>query len=106
MEGKLGKLEEHLNQDPSSENQLIQRKCKFAVVECMYKCGEWFQRCHIATHQNGQCMKRPYSCDYCQDYASTFEDVTKIHYLQCGKYPVTCPNGCDVYEGQVSTGTG
>ena len=38
------------------------------------------------------------SCDYCRDYASTFEDVTEIHYPQCGKYPVACPNDCDVYK--------
>ena len=94
--GKLEKLEEHLNQDPcaSPENQL--NGCEFVAVECMYKCGEWFQRRHIATHQNEQCKKRPYSCDYCRDYASTFEDVTEIHYPQCGKYPVACPNDCDV----------
>ena len=94
--GDLGKLDEHLNQDPPPENQL--NGCKFVAVECTYKCGQWFQRCDIATHQNEQCMKRPYSCDYCQDYASTFEDVTEIHYPQCGKYPVACPNGCDVYK--------
>ena len=94
--GRLGKLEEHLNQEPSPESQL--NGCEFVVVECMYKCGEWFQRPHIATHQNEQCKKRPYSCDYCRDYASTFEDVIGVHYPQCGKYPVACPNDCDVYK--------
>ena len=92
--GKLGKLEEHLNQDPSPENK--QNGCKFKAVECVHKCGESFQRRHIATHQNEQCKKRPYSCKYCRDYTSTFEDVTEIHYPQCGKYPVACPNNCDV----------
>ena len=92
--GKLEKLEEHLNQDTCSGNKL--NGCKFVAVECMYKCGEWFQRPHIATHQNEQCKKRPYSCDYCGDYASTFEDVIGVHYPQCGKYPVACPNDCDV----------
>ena len=95
--GKLGKLEEHLNQDPSPESQL--NGCECVVVECMYyKCGEWFQRRHIATHQNEQCKKRPYSCDYCRDYASTFEDVIGVHYPQCGKYPVTCPNDCGTHK--------
>ena len=96
--GKLGKLEEHLNQDPSSENQL--NGCQFVAVECntMHKCGEWFQRRHITTHEAKQCKKRPYSCDYCRDYHSTFEDVTEVHYPQCGKYPVACPNDCDVYK--------
>ena len=94
--GNLGKLEEHLNQDPSPESQL--NGCEFVAVECTYKCGEWFQRRHISTHQNEQCKKRPYSCDYCRDYASTFEDVIGVHYPQCGKYPVACPNDCDVYK--------
>ena len=94
--GELGQLQEHLNRDPAFENQL--NGCAFVAVECTHKCGEWFQRRHIATHQNEQCKKRPYSCDYCRDYASTFEDVTEIHYPQCGKYPVACPNDCDVYK--------
>ena len=92
--GKLGKLQEHLNQDPCTSPGIQLGKCEFVAVECMYKCGEWFQRRHIATHQNEQCKKRPYSCDYCRAYISTFEDVTEIHHLQCGKYPVTCPNEC------------
>ena len=94
--GELGQLQEHLNRDPSLENQ--PNGCAFVAVECTHKCGEWFQRRHIATHQNEQCKKRPYSCDYCRDYASTFEDVIGVHYPQCGNYPVACPNDCDVYK--------
>ena len=92
---KLGKLEEHLNRDPSPENQL--NGCQLVAVECTHKCGAWFQRRHLTTHETQQCKKRPYSCDYCRDYHSTFEDVTEVHYPQCGKYPVACPNDCDVY---------
>ena len=92
--GKLGELEEHLTRDPSPENQL--KGCQFVEVECTHKCGEWFQRHHITTHETQQCKKRPYSCDHCRDYDSTFEDVTEVHYPQCGKYPVSCPNDCDV----------
>ena len=97
--GKLENLEEHLKRDPFSDNQ--QNGCMFEAVECVYKCGECYQRRHVATHQNELCMKRPYSCGYCQSYASIFEDVTEIHYPQCGKYPFTlvyCPfrySGCD-----------
>ena len=93
--GKLGDLEEHLNRDPSHENQL--NGCQFVEVECTYKCGEWFQRRYITTHETQQCKKRAYSCDYCRDYHSTFEDVTEVHHPQCGKYPIACPNDCDVY---------
>ena len=90
---KLGKLEEHLNRDPSPENQL--NGCQFVAVECTHECGAWFQRRHVATHETQSCKKRPYSCDYCRDYHSTFEDMTEVHYPQCGKYPVACPNDRD-----------
>ena len=93
--GRLRKLEKHLNQDLSQENRL--NGCQFVAVECTYKCGKWFYRCHITTHETQQCKKRPYSCAHCRDYHSTFEDVTEVHYPQCGKYPVACPNCCDVY---------
>ena len=91
-----GKYEQHLNKTPSPESQVI--GCQFVDVECMYECGEWFQRQHITTHQTQQCKKRPYSCDYCRDYSSTFEEVIKIHYPQCNKYPVDCPNKCREYS--------
>ena len=90
--GKLGEYEQHLNRNPSPENQLT--GCQFVEVECKHGCGEWFQRRHIAAHQKGMCPKRPYSCEYCSEYESTFEDVTKNHHHQCNKFPVTCPNKC------------
>ena len=93
--GKLGKYEQHSNKTQSPESRVI--GCQFVEVECMHECGEWFQRQHITTHQTQQCKKRPYSCDYCRDYSSTFEEVIKIHYPQCNKYPVDCPNKCREY---------
>ena len=93
--GKLREYEQHLNKTPSPESQVI--GCQFVEVECMYECGEWVQHQHITTHQTQQCKKRPYSCDYCRDYSSTFEEVITFHYPQCGKYPVNCPNKCRDY---------
>ena len=90
--GKLGEYEQHLNLNPSPENQLS--GCQFVEVECKHGCGEWFQRHHIAAHQKGVCQKRPYSCEYCHKYESTFENVTKNHHHQCNKFPVKCPNKC------------
>ena len=90
--GKLGEYEQHLNRNPSPQNQLT--GCQFVEVECKHGCGEWFQRRFIPYHQKGLCQKRPYSCEYCCEYESTFEDVTKYHHHQCNKFPVTCPNKC------------
>ena len=91
--GKLGEYEQHLNLNPPSpENQLI--GCQFVEVECERGCGERFLRRHITSHQNLECRKRPYSCEYCHDYHSNFQDVTGLHYSQCTQYPVPCPNRC------------
>ena len=95
--GKLKDYEQHLNESPAPENQL--NGCQFVEVECKHECGGWFQRRYIATHQDQECLERPYSCEHCD---STFKEVTDIHYFECPKYPVTCPNECrhDLFERQ------
>ena len=90
--GKLGEFEQHLNRNPSPENQW--NGCQFVEVECKHECGRWFQCRYIATHQDQECLERPYFCEHCNEYDSTFEEVTDIHYAECPKYPVTCPNVC------------
>ena len=90
--GKLGEYEPHLNQSPSPESQLT--GCQFVEVECKHECGECLERHHISTHQTEQCTERPYSCQYCKDYDSTFVEVTEVHYTECAEYPVNCPNSC------------
>ena len=89
--GKLGEYE-HLNEDPSPRKKLS--GCQFVEVGCKHECGKRFQRRHIASHQDEKCPERPYSCEYCLEYESTFEDVTQDHYLDCEMYPVPCPNKC------------
>ena len=39
-------------------------------------------------------MKRPFSCEYCHDYDSNFDDVINNHWPVCGFHPVRCPNEC------------
>ena len=93
--GKLSKLEDHLNRKPTHDNQL--RGCQFVEVECIQQCGLRFQRRYVTAHETEQCKKRPYSCDYCRDYDSTFEDVTENHWPRCKLRPIACPNECSVY---------
>ena len=90
--GKLKELAEHLNQRPSLESRLT--GCQFVEVECSQNCGGLFQRSCVLDHEAEQCKERLYSCDYCQDYHSTFEDVTEAHHPECEKFPVFCPNKC------------
>ena len=98
--GKLKEYEQHLNESPAPDNQLD--GCQFVEVECKHECGGRFQRRYIATHQDQECLERPYACEHCNEYDSTFNEVTDIHYAECPKYPVTCPNECrhDPFEQQ------
>ena len=89
--GELGELDKHLNEGPILGRQFV--GCEFAEVECSV-CSESFQRQHFKAHQLEQ---HPFSCEYCHNYESYFEDVVKNHYPTCGFRPVPCPNECGVY---------
>ena len=87
--GELGRLESHLS--------VYQRngECQFIVVGCMYGCGHEDSRKNLIRHETELCCKRPFSCDYCNDYESTCEDVTENHWPVCEQYPIACPNACE-----------
>ena len=89
--GELGELDQHLNLSPELGKQLI--GCEFAAVACTY-CCEYFQRCRVHVHESESCLQRPFSCNYCNDYGSVYEDVINNHWPVCKCYPVPCPNKC------------
>ena len=89
--GGLGHLDNHLNLDPPLERLL--EGCVFARVKCI-RCSDTFRRNEVESHQDEECPKRPYSCEYCRNYETNYEDVTKVHWPVCGSKPVQCPNNC------------
>ena len=91
--GELGELDRHLNLNPELGKQLV--GCAFTTVACTH-CCEYFQRRHVHVHETDSCPQRPFSCDYCEDYGSVYEDVVNNHWPECKCYPVPCPNGCGV----------
>ncbi len=90
--GELRQLDEHLNTDPQPEKQLD--GCQFVAIDCIYNCGNHQQRSYIQNHQIKDCTKRPFDCEHCRDYKSTYDDVTNNHWPVCGSFPVPCPNQC------------
>ena len=89
--GNLGQLDSHINSNPLQEKEL--EGCQFVQVKCSY-CLESFLRSDIEVHKNKDCLKRPYNCDYCRQFESTYGEVTAYHWPQCGHYPIPCPNRC------------
>ena len=90
-EGELGQLDNHLNYDPPEGKQL--EGCQFSEIKCL-QCADFLLRLKIQVHQSDQCRKRPFSCQYCKDYKTTYEDVTTNHWPVCGCYPLECSNKC------------
>ena len=90
-EGELGQLDNHLNYNPPVERRL--KGCQFSELKCLY-CLQLFLRSKIQVHQSDQCLRRPFSCEYCKDYDSYYEDVTTNHWPVCDHYPKPCPNQC------------
>ena len=90
-EGELGELDNHLNSNPGQQNQLD--GCQFMQINCLH-CEELFLRSDIQLHQETACLKRPFSCEYCNKFDSTYEDVTTNHWPVCGCYSVLCSNKC------------
>ena len=83
--GSLGDLDSHVS--------VANGDCQFVSVNCSNNCGETVQRKLLATHLANDCLRRPYSCKYCQ-LKSTYEEICDKHTGVCTKYPVPCPNKC------------
>ena len=90
--GEVGQIEDHLSPRVSSNRA---RMCQFEKVACSNKgCEEEVLRRDLDGHQNEQCRYRIVTCEFCESYKSTYDDVVKNHYSVCVAYPVDCPNVC------------
>ena len=54
-EGELGQLEQHLHPGAGSRG----KGCGYVIVECVYKCGDRFERRMIQDHELDDCPRRP-----------------------------------------------
>lgn len=90
---EIGELQQHLNLIPDAESRHL--GCKHVQLECKHQCGKYLKRHLIIEHENEYCSKRPFRCDHCKQYTSTFEDVSTNHWPECMYFPVVCPNVCE-----------
>ena len=90
--GELGGLTQHLNIKPQEKADRM-TGCQLAKITCAF-CSDNVQRKDLKEHEEEICTKRPYNCEYCEDYKSIFEDVTTNHWPECRSRPVPCPNEC------------
>ena len=91
--GELGQLDNHLNWNNLKQDI---EGCAFANIKCSY-CFEIVAGNSLQHHKNELCDKRPFSCEHCNDYESTYDDVIHNHWPVCGSHPVKCPNKCGTF---------
>ena len=92
--GELGAIAEHLKDDVELDNYKSSG-CLFLPLKCHF-CKQEFQRQNVLEHETNKCLKRPFKCDCCNEYESTFEDVTTKHVNVCPCGLILCPNDCGV----------
>ena len=90
--GELAGLTQHLNMNfRQDSDRLI--GCQLVDIGCTF-CGDDIQRKDLKEHEEDICPERPYICEYCREYESTYDDVFTYHWPVCPSRPVPCPNGC------------
>ena len=87
--GELGSLSKHLNTQASS-NRL--EGCEYVIIQCSL-CEFRSVRKEMANHEGQQCAERQYTCEYCNEYTSTFKDVYTNHWPVCGLFKQACERG-------------
>ena len=90
-QGELGQLDKHLNANPDQDEQF--EGCEYMNIKCLH-CTKEDQRQTIKCHQTSECWQRPFSCEMCKEFKSTYDDLTKNHAPSCKCRLVECPNGC------------
>ena len=94
--GELGKLTQHISLDPPfSTSNADDNICQFIPIDCS-NYHEKFERRFIEEHKTKLCPKWPFCCEICNDYESTFEEVTTNHKPICPSRLVPCSNECGV----------
>ena len=89
-EGELQELNDHLNENPTNENQL--NGCDFTKIHCRW-CRQVLLRNEIGEHQENVCQLRLFTCQYC-NHQDTYQRVVAIHLPKCPRQPVECPQRC------------
>ena len=70
--------------------------CEYENVKCTnFDCEEMVQRRSLRDHVWMDCLHRTSRCQYCRTY-DKYLFIIGDHVKQCPKYPLPCPNNCEV----------
>ena len=87
---ELRSSEEHLVKDIDNK-----KGCPFTELQCSNGCGVVMQRRLVEGHLKSECELREVKCEYCNTTGS-YQWINSSHREECPKYPVECPNHCEI----------
>ena len=87
---ELWSMEDHVNKN--STNNI---GCPFTELQCSNGCDVVMQRRLVEGHLKSECELREVNCEYCNT-AGSYQWINNSHQEECPKYPVECPNHCEV----------
>ena len=88
--GELRSLEQHLVKDID-----YRKGCPFTELWCSNGCGAVMQRRRFEGHLKSECELREVNCIYCK-ITGIYQWISGGHQEECPKYPVECPNHCEI----------
>ena len=88
--GELRSLEQHLVKNLDNK-----KGCPFTELQCSNGCGVVMQRRLVEGHLKSDCKLREVNCIYCK-ITGIYQWISGDHQEECPKYPVECPNHCEV----------
>ena len=69
--------------------------CVLENVQCTNECGKEMERQNLSDHLQNECPRRLHYCQYC-NIEGEHQFITGDHMTVCDKFPLTCPNQCDI----------
>ena len=63
------------------------------LIPCL-KCEKKVYHNKLKQHIDEECQLRPYACEFCNKYSSTYDNVITQHYFECPDFLMPCPNQC------------
>ena len=85
-QGEINAITSHINNRDG---------CQFQRVYCQNNCGMIYQRRYQTIHVKNACPCRKVNCQYCHD-TGEHQFIEGQHKKECPKFPLTCPNHCNV----------
>ena len=83
----------------STINSHLERSdgCLYETVNCFNECGMKMLRWYLTSHVQTKCPQHIIECQFCSIKRKR-QFVTGAHLKECPRLPLSCPNGCGIYN--------